>query len=164
MGRWGAALSGVPTSWTWWLHRGPCLAGTALPLQEMLSASPFVRPTRGISSLAVILIGREQASNSAAGPGQPDLAKLHRSDQRAESPSGRASPSPSSKSLLLIKGINWHAAWLFKEAVASAVPGSSESHTELFRNLGTGGERGTEHRVRAGDFCPCPWGGRMLVL
>lgn len=65
------------------------------------------------------------AGDPAAGPGQPALAEPSRLDQQAESPSGRASPGPSSKSLLLIKGINWHAACLFKEAAASAVPGGN---------------------------------------
>jgi len=73
-------------------------------------------------------------SNPAAGLSQPDLTEPCRLDQQAESPSGRPNPSPSSKSLLLIKGINWHAACLFKEAVASAVPGGNYRYTELLLN------------------------------
>lgn len=30
IGKWGAALDGLPTSWTWWLHCCSCLAGTVL--------------------------------------------------------------------------------------------------------------------------------------
>ena len=94
--------------------------------------------------------------NSAAGPGQPDLAEPRHLDQRAGSPSGRASPSPSGQSLPLIKGINWHAACLFGAAVASAVPGSNESHTEPFSSRGPGAERGASRHV-SGE-------GRMLAL
>lgn len=73
-----------------------------------------VCPAQGIASL---LIGKE----FGRGLCQPDLAEPHWSEQPAASPSGSAGPAPSGQSLLLIKGINWHAACCFQEALASVI-------------------------------------------
>lgn len=103
---------GIPRGWA--VPPGPRWPSLAL-------AGPLSVHPRYL--LADILIGRA-GQCLAAGPGSLTWQSCTVQTNR-RSPSGRASPSACSKSSLLIKCINWHAACLFKEAVASAVSGSS---------------------------------------